>query len=207
MANERTKWTRQPVPPLPVVDESNAEKASTTYSHYRTGLSNHRTDLSEHRTELSEHRTDLSEHRTKLSDNRTEMSKRRTGMSFQRTRLSADRTLMSVIRTSLSLISFGFTIAQFFQKLREGGVIEHASAPRNFGMALVVLGVAMLIGGIAYHVNFMLGLRRERTAMIGEHYVHGESAFPASLTLITAILLMLIGLAAIASMVFHIGPF
>jgi putative membrane protein len=50
-----------------------------------------------------------------------ELSSRRTGMSFQRTRMSADRTLMSVIRTSLSLISFGFTIFQVFQKLREAG--------------------------------------------------------------------------------------
>ena len=48
-----------------------------------------------------------------------ELSSRRTGMSFQRTRMSADRTLMSVIRTSLSLISFGFTIFQVFEKLRE----------------------------------------------------------------------------------------
>ena len=207
MATERTKWTRQPVPPIPQVDESNADLASTTYSHYRTGLSNHRTDLSEHRTELSEHRTDLSEHRTALSDNRTEMSKRRTGMSFQRTRLSADRTLMSVIRTSLSLISFGFTIAQFFQKLREGGVIDHAAAPRNFGVALVLLGVAMLVGGITYHVWFMVALRRQRAAMIGEQYIHGESPFPASLTLITAILLLMIGLAAVVSLTFRVGPF
>jgi putative membrane protein len=50
-----------------------------------------------------------------------ELSARRTGMSFQRTRMSADRTLMSVIRTSLSLIGFGFTIFQFFEKLREAG--------------------------------------------------------------------------------------
>ncbi len=49
----------------------------------------------------------------------TELSARRTGMSFQRTRMSADRTLMSVIRTALSLISFGFTIYQVFQKLRD----------------------------------------------------------------------------------------
>ena len=70
-----------------------------------------------------------------------ELAARRTGMSFQRTRMSADRTLMSVIRTSLSLISFGFTIFQVFEKLRDQNVIMHAAAPRNFGMALVVLGI------------------------------------------------------------------
>src|SRR5262245_10069652 len=59
-----------------------------------------------------------------------ELSARRTGMSFQRTRMSADRTLMSVIRTSLSLIGFGFTIFQFFQKLKEAGNLTHPAAPR-----------------------------------------------------------------------------
>jgi uncharacterized membrane protein YidH (DUF202 family) len=194
------KWTRQPVPPIPVVDETKADAASVTFSKYRTGLSNHRTDLSEHRTELSEHRT-------ALSDNRTEMSMRRTGMSFQRTRLSADRTLMSVIRTSLSLISFGFTIFQVFQKLRDSEVIAHAGAPRNFGVALVALGIAMLVVGIVYHLQFMLALRAERQAMARDGYVHAESPFPPSMTLITALLLLLVGVAAVISMVFKVGPF
>ncbi len=57
-----------------------------------------------------------------------ELAARRTGMSFQRTRMSADRTLMSVIRTSLALISFGFTIFQVFQKLRDQAVITHDTA-------------------------------------------------------------------------------
>ena len=61
-----------------------------------------------------------------------ELSSRRTGMSFQRTRMSADRTLMSVIRTSLSLIGFGFTIFQFFEKLREAGTLAHAACPAQF---------------------------------------------------------------------------
>jgi putative membrane protein len=84
-----------------------------------------------------------------------ELSSRRTGMSFQRTRMSADRTLMSVIRTSLSLIGFGFTIFQVFEKLRDQAVITHAAAPRNFGIALIALGILMLIGGIVYHLQFM----------------------------------------------------
>ena len=37
--------------------------------------------------------------------------------------------------------------------------------------------------------------------------VHGESKFPPSLTLITAIILLLIGVFAIVSMVFQVGPF
>lgn len=136
-----------------------------------------------------------------------ELSSRRTGMSFQRTRMSADRTLMSVIRTSLSLISFGFTIAQVFEKLRDQNVITHAGSARNFGITLVGLGIIMLIGGIIYHLQFMLHLREQRLAMMADGLVHGESKFPPSLTLITAIILLLIGVFAIVSMLFRVGPF
>ena len=140
-------------------------------------------------------------------DVNTELAARRTGMAFQRTRLAEDRTLMAVIRTSLSLIGFGFTIFQFFQRLREQDVITKAAAPRHFGLALVALGVLMLLFGIAYHVQFMLGLRRLRQSMRDERLIHGETVFPVSLTLITAFLLLLVGIAAIVSMEFQIGPF
>ncbi len=128
-------------------------------------------------------------------------------MAFQRTRLAEDRTLMAVIRTALSLIGFGFTIFQFFQRLKEQDVISKAAAPRHFGMALVWLGILMLGLGIFYHVQFMLGLRRLRKSMREEGLIHGETGFPVSLTLITAIVLLAIGVAAIASMQFDVGPF
>jgi putative membrane protein len=136
-----------------------------------------------------------------------ELSARRTGMSFQRTRLSADRTLMSVMRTSLSLISFGFTINQVFQKLHESQVVTSSAAARNFGLALVLIGTLMLLLGIVYHLQFMAGLRHERAQMKTDGLIHGESAFPVSMTLIVAIALLAIGVFAIASMVFSIGPF
>jgi putative membrane protein len=136
-----------------------------------------------------------------------ELSSRRTGMSFQRTRLSADRTLMSVIRTALALISFGFTIYQVFEKLKDQAIVTHAGAARNFGTTLVLLGILMLILGIIYHIQFMYGLRVERDQMTKEGLIHGQSHFPVSLTLIVAIILLLIGIFAILSMVFHVGPF
>ena len=136
-----------------------------------------------------------------------ELSSRRTGMSFQRTRMGADRTLMAAIRTSLSLIGFGFTIFQVFQKLYEAKLLQRAEAPRNFGMVLVLLGIAMLVLGIAYHGAFMLALRRERAQMTADGLVHGESAFPVSMTLIVAVLLLAVGLMAITAMVFNVGPF
>jgi uncharacterized membrane protein YidH (DUF202 family) len=182
------------VPIIPNIDTTDSDRASVQYS--------------QHRTKLSTHRTALSTKRTGMSIQRTGMSSRRTGMSFQRTRMSADRTLMSVIRTSLSLISFGFTIYQFFshladQKLFVGG----PHAPRNFGLALVYLGVGMVVIGIIYHVQFMMGLRRERVMMKDNGLIYAESQFPLSFTLAVAVLLLLLGLTAAASLTFHVGPF
>ena len=144
-----------------------------------------------------------------FADLSTELAARRTGMAFQRTRLSADQNLMSVIRTSLSLISFGFTIYQFFQRaLKDTGLEAGAShAARSFGRTLVWLGVGLLVIGIVYHVQFMRGLRDERRRMKRDGAIFGESRFPVSFTLIAAVLLLLVGVAAIASVTFRLGPF
>lgn len=189
------------VPAIPPVDRGDVDRASLDYSQHRTKLSTHRTALSSYRTELSTRRTDM-------SGQRTELSGRRTGMSFQRSRMSAERTLMSVIRTSLSLISFGFTIYQFLghmvgQKLVSGD--PHAA--RNFGLALIYLGVAMMVVGLAYHLQFMLGLRRERDRLRDEGSIHAESQFPVSFTFVIALLLLGIGITAGANLTFQVGPF
>jgi putative membrane protein len=137
----------------------------------------------------------------------TELSSRRTGMSFQRTRMSTDRTLMSTIRTSLSLIGFGFTIAQFFNHLKQTDLLASGSrAPGRFGISLVLLGALMLGLGIWAHLRFMWGLRDERHKMAADGLIR-DDAYPVSITLIIAVLLFLIGLLAIVSMVFEIGPY
>jgi putative membrane protein len=139
-----------------------------------------------------------------------ELASRRTALSFQRTRMSADRTLMSIIRTSLSLIGFGFTIYQFFRYLREtAGATQllRGEAPRNFGMALTILGVVMLSLGIWKHIAFMLELRAERKTFADRGFIPGDDQFPVSITLITATLLLMIGLVAIVGMAMRAGPF
>jgi len=141
-------------------------------------------------------------------DSAVELSARRTGMSFQRTRMSTDRTLMSVMRTSISLISFGFTIGQFFERLRTSKILPQEShAPRNFGVALVALGIFMLVLGIVYHLHYMRTLRAEREAMTREGLIHGETPYPVSMTLLVAVVMLLLGVLAIISMTTHINPF
>lgn len=137
-----------------------------------------------------------------------QMGARRTGMAYQRTRLAAERTLMSIIRTSLSLIGFGFTIFQAFssaQSLSEVSI--GANAPRNFGTALVALGIGMLVVGIVYHVHFMLALRSDRADGVAAGQLRGISPYPVSMTLLVACALLLIGILAISSMVFGVHPF
>jgi len=141
-----------------------------------------------------------------LNDVSTDLSSRRTGMSVQRTRMSADRTLMSIVRTSLSLIGFGFTIYQFFHKLREDPKFAEALPARHFGVSLVILGIAMLTLGILYHLKFMYDLRTMRRNMITAGLLHGDTPIPVSLTLVTAFLLLMLGIASIVSMLFHVGP-
>ncbi len=142
------------------------------------------------------------------SDPAVELAARRTGMSFQRTRMSADRTLMSVIRTSLSLISFGFTIYQFFDKMRDAKYVSAGNGGvARFGTALVAIGIGMLVFGIIYHLQFMKDLRLLRREMVAEGLIHGKSHFPTSLTLVIALILLLLGCGAIASMLFNITLF
>jgi putative membrane protein len=43
--------------------------------------------------------------------------------------------------------------------------------------------------------------------MRAEGLIHGESNFPVSLTLITALILLIVGVAAIVSIAYQVGPF
>ena len=138
-----------------------------------------------------------------------ELSAQRTAMSFERTAMSTDRTLMSVSRTSLSLIGFGFTIFQFFRKVQSEylqGVAVHPEAPRRFGMALISIGIVLLILGIFSHVNSTRRhkIRRERLLDLG--LLHVDPPEKLSPALIVSILLLFVGLFAIAGAAFRIGP-
>lgn len=137
------------------------------------------------------------------------LSSNNTSLSFERTRMSADRTLMSVIRTALSLISFGFTIFSFFGKLAErlGTEIVARHAARNFGVALVALGVGMLIAGLFAHVGVMQSLRRRRDDLHEAKLLRRAAQYQTSPTAVIAVLLLLVGLTAVLGMVLRAGPF
>lgn len=141
------------------------------------------------------------------NDRNTDLAARRTGLAFQRTRMASDRTMMAVIRTSLSLISFGFTIYKIIEGLQKSGAEVHDHAARNFGVTLILIGMATLIAGIVYQLRFMSGLRGQRDVLQGQGSMHAESNFPFSFNLVLAVVLLLVGLFAVVSIVFRVGPF
>ena len=134
-----------------------------------------------------------------LAAERTGMAEGRTKLASKRTKFAAERTLMAWMRTSFSLISFGFTIHKFFQYLSQtdkvsAGIV--ASGPKNLGLVLVILGVALLIVATIEHVLFMKELNRET-----------GNDFKISSAIIFAVLFLLVGLFAFLNLLFKIGPF
>jgi len=119
--------------------------------------------------------------------------------AWMRTQMALQRTLMAAVRTAVSLIGFGFTVAQFFQKLLSNSVIDNRhlgpDAPRNLGLTLIAAGVLSLIG---FTVQYHLAMRYMRSgdfqaiAGTGGQSMHG-SAY------LTSLVVMLIGVAAFIS--------
>ena len=135
---------------------------------------------------------------TPAPDRGTQLAQTRTYLALERTVIAAERTLMAWIRTALSMIGFGFTIYKFLQYLREAGNVSNAMrpyAPRNFGMALILLGILSLIAAIWQYRQFIA-----RVGAAGPRNMW-------SLSVIVAILVVLIGILAFLGTLLHRGPF
>ena len=52
----------------------------------------------------------------------------------------------------------------------------------------------------------MVQLRQERANLAQEQLIHAESPYPYSLSLMTAIVLLLLGIVAMAGVAFGVGP-
>jgi putative membrane protein len=135
-----------------------------------------------------------------MAAQRTDMAAQRTELAYQRNRFAADRTLMAIMRTSLSMIGFGFTIFSFFNSVAAREAIGHIvpdRAPGRFGLALVVLGVLLLVAGIAADIRYMVKLRRQHHWLVDSEWGDGIDPVDRSLIVVSAIALLLIGLVAI----------
>lgn len=83
--------------------------------------------------------------------------------AWLRTVVALQRTLLASVRTSVSLIGFGFTVAQFFEKLRgnldESGQLMGPELPRNMGLTLILAGVVSLALSSWQYSHVIKGLR------------------------------------------------
>jgi putative membrane protein len=135
----------------------------------------------------------------------TELASSRTGLALERSMMGADRTLMAIVRTALSLIGFGFTINQVFRQLAAKGLLIGAERTgRRLGAALLALGVLLLVMGLIGHVRFYRNLKQRRRRLLELGLLHGVDHYRATPTLITAALLLALGLVTLLSLMFRI---
>lgn len=116
--------------------------------------------------------------------------------AWLRTQMGLERTFMAAVRTCVSLIGFGFTVAQFFQRLQESSAIavpvSRANAPRNMGLLLIAAGV---IAGVVFTWQYHFATQYLRSgpfepiAGFGRRSLH-QAAY------LTACAVILIGVAA-----------
>ena len=119
--------------------------------------------------------------------------------AWLRTSMALQRTLLASVRTSVSLIGFGFTVAQFFQKLagsgEEGLRQWNPELPRNIGLILISAGVISLGVTTLQYSRVMKHLTTGdygTLAGAGRRTMHGSTYF-------VALVVLLIGAAAFIS--------
>jgi putative membrane protein len=92
-----------------------------------------------------------------------------TQLALERNRLAYERTLLAWVRTSIAMISFGFTVYKLFQYLHDSGETrprERLIGPREFGMAMICLGLVALVLAVIEH--------RRNLRLLRIHYGKGR---------------------------------
>jgi putative membrane protein len=118
-------------------------------------------------------------------------------LAYERTRVAYERTLMAWTRTGTSLITFGFSVYKFFQLDTAGQTLKaplvktSIVGPREFGLVLISIGLLSLLLGTFEHSRDLRAMRREYPDM------------PASATRYIAVLMALLGVAAIVAVVYR----
>jgi putative membrane protein len=109
-----------------------------------------------------------------------------TRLALERTYLAHERTLMAWVRTALALISFGFTIAKFFQFLREQqGQQATLLGSRTVGILMIAIGlVALALAGMQ---------QRQAMKVLREQCPD----LPRSVAVVVALLIAVLGILAL----------
>ena len=132
----------------------------------------------------------LAVERTDLASDRTNLASDRTHLAYNRTLLAHQSVMMGWIKTSMSLITFGFTIYKFFQlDMRGGAPSEYLISAREYGLAMVVIGLVSLVGAT---VEYQTNTRRVRALC---------PDLPRSMTGVVAALVGILGIVAFIVMI------
>jgi len=137
-----------------------------------------------------------------------ELASQRTELSFEQAAMGSDNSLLASVRTSMALITFGFIIFEYLQKLSD----EHhagslpAHSPRLFGAALLVLGVTLLCLEIIRHAQYRRVRRQRRQELFERNLIRHPEMDRMNSAMIVAVLLLLIGIAAILRVALSVGP-
>ncbi|MFM9109583.1 MAG: YidH family protein [Prochlorococcaceae cyanobacterium] len=119
-------------------------------------------------------------------------------LARQRNRDAAERTLMAWIRTCLSLISFGFGLERIVAAINANlsGVMGRPGlGVRLISLAFVLTGVVAMAAATVQH-------RRNLRRLLRDDYTYREEA---SIATSTAVMISLIGLAAVLMLVLGQG--
>ena len=138
----------------------------------------------------------------------SELASQRTELSFEQAAMSSDNSLLASVRTSMALITFGFIIFEYLQKLGQeylGGALP-AHSPRRFGLSLIVLGVVLLCLEILRHRQYRRAQAARRQDLFDRGLIHHPESGRSSSAVIVAVLLLLIGIAAIIRIALSGGP-
>jgi putative membrane protein len=112
-------------------------------------------------------------------------------LALERTRIAYERTLMAWVRTATSMITFGFTVYKFFDfEFSKSDAAAPGIGPREFGIALILIGLTTLLIGRLEHRRDLRLLRRDYPDMTlsGTRLVEALVAIAGALALIAAIL-------------------
>jgi putative membrane protein len=115
-----------------------------------------------------------------------------TLLALERTRVAYERTMMAWVRTGTSLITFGFTVYKFFQldqAVKLGSPMR--VGPREFAMALILIGLLALVLGTVEHARDLRALHA--------HYPQ----MPGSLSRWVAVVMVLLGVVSLLAVVLH----
>ena len=114
-------------------------------------------------------------------------------LALERTRIAYERTLMAWVRTGASMITFGFSVYKFFSfELEKSGSGAAAIGPREFGIALIVIGLTTLATGRIEH--------RRDLRQLAKHYPE----MPVSGTRIVQALVAVLGALALTAVILQV---